>query len=97
MAAQSMSNLVILVWQHREVTGEPDVEVRIPTTMVKWVPRLMRFVPKKTREETWGEGIDFDGMMADLDNLVKEAMASGKPELMTVKTKDAFVKMAVEN
>ncbi|HZW85278.1 MAG TPA: hypothetical protein VFE91_05190 [Nitrososphaerales archaeon] len=92
-----MSNLVILVWQHREMGGDPDVEVRIPTNLVKWVPKLMRFVPKKTKDETWGEGVDFDGMMADLDELVKEATASGKPELMTVKTKDAFVKMTVEN
>lgn len=91
-----MSNLVILVWQKREATGEPDVEVRIPTSLAKWVPRMMRFVPKRTKEETWGQGIDFDGMFADIEKLVSEASASGQTELMTVKAKDAFVKITIE-
>jgi hypothetical protein len=91
-----MSNLMILVWQNKEGSGEPDFEVRIPARLAKWVPRLMRFVPKKTREETWGEGVDFDGMMADIENLVKEASEGGQPELMTVKTKDSFVRISVE-
>ena len=91
-----MSNLVVLVWQKREATGEPDVEVRIPTSLAKWVPRMMKFVPQKTREENWGRDIDFDGMFADIESLVKEASESGHPEIMTVKTRDANVKITVE-
>jgi len=91
-----MSNLLIRIWQNREATGEPDVEVRIPTRLVKWVPRLMKFVPKKTREETWGQEVDFDGMVADLEKLVNEATSMNQPELMTIKTKDSFVKIVVE-
>jgi hypothetical protein len=91
-----MSNLVILVWQNREMVGDPDVEVRIPTSLAKWVPRMMKFVPKKTKEETWGSDVDFDGMFADIEKLVNEASAAGQPELMKVKTKDAFVKITIE-
>jgi hypothetical protein len=91
-----MSNLMILVWQNREGTGEPDVEVKLPTKMAKWVPRLMKFVPKKTKEETWGQDVDFDAMVADLDGLIKDATDVGQPELMTVKSKDSFVKIIVE-
>ncbi len=91
-----MSNLLILVWQNREGTGEPDVEVKIPVTMVKWVPRLMRFVPKKAKEETWGQDVDFEGMFADIDKLVAEASEKGQPDIMTVKAKDAFVKITIE-
>ncbi len=91
-----MSNLLILVWQNREGTGEPEVEVKIPVSMVRWVPRLMRFVPKKTKEETWGQDVDFEGMFADIDKLVAEATEKGQPDLMTVKSKDAFVKITIE-
>lgn len=97
-----MFKLMILVWQNREGTGEPDVEVKIPTSMAKWVPRLMKFVPKETKEtketkeKTWGHEVDLDGVLGDLENLVKEATETGQPELMRVKTKDAFVKITVE-
>jgi hypothetical protein len=87
---------MILVWQNREAKGEPDVEVRIPTSMAKWVPRLMKFVPKKTKDETWGQDVDFEGMFADIDKLVSEASENGQPELVTVKAKDAFVKITIE-
>ena len=46
-----MADLKILVWEHREPTGDPDVEVKIPASMAKWVPRMMRFEPRKTKEE----------------------------------------------
>jgi hypothetical protein len=91
-----MSNLMILVWQNKEGTGEPDVEVKLPTKMAKWVPRLMKFVPKKTKEETWGQDIDFDSMVANIDDLIKDATDEGQPELLTVKTKDSFVRITVE-
>ncbi|HEV2226322.1 MAG TPA: hypothetical protein VGR56_05895 [Nitrososphaerales archaeon] len=91
-----MSNLSILVWQNKEGSGEPEVEVKIPVSMVKWVPRLMKFVPKKTREENWGEDVDFEGMFADIDKMVKEASEKGEPELMTVRAKDAFVRIKVD-
>ncbi len=91
-----MSNLKILVWQNREGTGEADVEVRIPTNMAKWVPRLMRFMPKKTMEETWGSDVNFDEMFIDIEKLVKEAAESGQPEIMDIKTKDSHVKILVE-
>ena len=91
-----MANLTVLVWQNREATGEPDVEVKIPTTMAKWVPKLIKFVPKKTREEQWGKDIDFDVVFADLENVVKEAVEKGEAELMSVKTRDSFVKITVQ-
>ena len=91
-----MSNLIVLVWQNKEGTGDPDVEVKVPTTLAKWVPRLMRFVPKKTKEETWGADIDFDAMVSNLEELVKDASESKVPELMTVKTKNAFVRVGIE-
>ena len=91
-----MANLIILVWKNSEGTGEPEAEVRIPTNLVKWLPRMMMFVPKKTKEETWGRDIDFGAMAADIDKLVQESVASGPMEPMTVKTKDAFVKISVE-
>ncbi len=91
-----MSNLKILVWQNREGVGEADVEVRIPTSLAKWVPRLMRFVPRKTKEETWGSDINFDEILTDIEKLVKEAVESGQLEIMDVKTKDSHVKIMVE-
>ncbi|HKT21406.1 MAG TPA: hypothetical protein VJR06_02105 [Nitrososphaerales archaeon] len=91
-----MANIMILVWKNREGTGEPEVEVRIPSNLVKWLPRMMMFVPKKTKEETWGEDIDFGAMATDIDKLVQESIASGPMEPMTVKTKDSFVKISIE-
>lgn len=92
-----MANLVILVWHNREGTGEPEVEVKIPATMAKWVPRLMKLVPKKTKEETWGgQEVDFDAVFADLEKAVQEAAEKGESELMTAKTRDGFFRIKVE-
>jgi hypothetical protein len=62
-----MADLKILVWDHREPQGEPDVEVKIPASMAKWIPKLMRLVPKKNRDEMWGGEVDFDAMFSDID------------------------------
>ena len=92
-----MANVMILVWKNKEGTGDPDVEVKIPASMAKWVPRLMKFVPKKTKEETWGgQEVDFDAVFADLENVIQEAVQKGQAELMSVKTRDSFVKITVE-
>ncbi|HUI85680.1 MAG TPA: hypothetical protein VLY21_00800 [Nitrososphaerales archaeon] len=91
-----MADLIIFVWRNREGTGEPEVEVKIPAAMAKWVPRLMRFVPRSARDQYWGQDVDFEGMLSDLDKLVNEALASGRSELMSVKTKDSFVKVTVQ-
>ena len=64
-----MANLKILVWQNAKATGEPEVEVKVPAGLAKWVPRLMKFVPRKTKEETWGQDVDFDGLVADVQKL----------------------------
>jgi hypothetical protein len=91
-----MANLLVLIWRNKEPVGEPDAEVKIPASMAKWVPKLMRFVPKKTKEETWGREVDFDAVFADLEKVVAEAMERGQAELMSVKTHDGFVKIMVE-
>lgn len=57
---------------------------------------MMRLIPKKTKDETWGGDVDFDAMFTDIDKLVQEASTAESPELMTVKSKDAFVRMKVE-
>jgi len=91
-----MADLMILVWDHREPQGEPDVEVKIPATMAKWIPKMMRFVPKKNREDMWGEGVDFDAMFSDIDQMIKTAAASGSQELMSVRAKDTHVKVLIQ-
>ena len=92
-----MANVMILVWKNKEGTGDPDVEVKIPASMAKWVPRLMKFVPKKRKEETWGgQEVDFDAVFADLENVIQEAVHKGQAELMSVKTRDSFVRITVE-
>jgi len=92
-----MANLLIQIWRNKEGAGDPDVEVKIPASMSKWVPRLMRFVPKKTKEETWGgQEVDFDAVFADLEKVVQEAVQTGQAELMSVKTRDGFVRITVE-
>ena len=91
-----MANLLVLIWQNKEATGEPDVEVKIPASMAKWVPRLMRFIPKRTKEETWGREVDFDAVFADIEKVVQEAVQQGQAELMSVKTRDGFVRIIVE-
>jgi hypothetical protein len=95
-ASSEMPNVKILIWRNKEGTGEPEVEVKVPLSMAKWVPRLMRFVPKRTKEETWGDEIDFDQMFAGIEKMVNEASVSGHSELMEVKTKDSYVKISVD-
>lgn len=91
-----MSNLKILVWKNTSGVGEPEVEVKIPTRLARWIPRLMRFVPKKTMEDNWGTDVDFNKMFVELEGLIKEASEGGQPEIMDVKTKDSHVKILVE-
>jgi len=91
-----MADLMILVWDHREPQGDPDVEVKIPATMAKWIPTMMRFVPKKNREEMWGDQVDFNAMFADIDQMIKSAAASGNQELMSVRAKDTHVKVLIK-
>jgi len=92
-----MANLKILVWKNKEGTGDPDVEAKIPASMAKWVPKLLKFVPKKTQEETWGgHEVDFDAVFGDLEKVIQEAIETGQAELMSVKTRDSFVRITVE-
>jgi hypothetical protein len=92
-----MADIKILVWKAREPAegAEPDVEVKMPTSLARWVPKMMVFVPKKTREETWGADADFS-MFADLDKMLNELPESGVKEVMDVKTKDSRVKILIE-
>lgn len=91
-----MSDLMILVWEHREPKGDPDVEVKIPANMAKWIPKMMRFVPKKNRDEIWGNEVDFDAMFADIDQMIKTAATGGNQEIMTVRAKDTYVKVLIQ-
>ena len=91
-----MSNLKVLLWKNREGTGDPEVEVRIPSTMAKWIPRMMAFVPRKRRDEIWGEDVDFEAMFANIEQLMSEARASGVSEIADVKTRDGHVKVMIE-
>lgn len=92
-----MADIKILVWKMREPPegAEPEVEVKMPASLAKWVPRMMAFVPKKQREETWGANADFS-MFADLDKMLNELPESGVKEIMDVKTRDSRVKILVE-
>jgi hypothetical protein len=91
-----MADLMIQVWEHREPQGEPDVEVKIPATMTKWIPKMMRFVPRKNREELWGGDVDFDAMFSDIDQMIKTAAESGTQEVMSVRAKDTHVKVLIQ-
>jgi len=91
-----MADLLILVWEHKEPQGDPDVEVKIPATMAKWIPKMMRFVPKKNKEELWGGDVDFEAMFADIDQMIKTASASGNQELLSVRAKDTHVKVLLQ-
>jgi len=91
-----MTDIKVLVWKKSEAVGEPDVEVRIPAKMAKWVPRMMAFMPKKTQVELWGENADFGAMMGNMEQLVNEAVAGGETDLMEVKTKDSHVKVFIQ-
>ena len=92
-----MADIKILVWRTPEppAGAQPDVEVKIPASLARWVPKMMAFVPKKNREETWGADADFS-MFADLVKMLNELPEAGVREIMDVKTKDARVKVLVE-
>lgn len=92
-----MADIKVLVWKAREPTvgAEPDVEVKVPASLARWVPRMMTLVPKKSREETFGADVDFS-MFADLEKMINEMPESGVKEIMDVKTKDSRVKVLVE-
>ncbi len=91
-----MTAIKILIWKTNEETGDPDVEVRIPSALAKWVPRLMGFIPKKTRADVWGEDVDFKSMFSNIDQLVAEAVASGLTEVAEVKTREGRMKVMLE-
>jgi hypothetical protein len=91
-----MSKLKIVVWQNKnQPMGDPDVEVTIPSYMAKWVPRMMKLIPKQTKEDIWGQDADF---MKDfnLEEMMTDAANSGENEVMEVKSKDGYVKIFVE-
>ncbi len=89
-----MGKLKIVVWEKGDTSAEPDVEVTIPTYLAKWVPKMMKFMPKKAKHEVWGEDIDFREF--NLDELIKEATEKGESEILEVKSKEAYVKMYIE-
>jgi len=89
-----MAKLKILVWESKDPSGEPDVEVIIPSYLVKWAPRMMKFMPRKAKEEVWGTDINWEDF--NLDEMMREAIEQGESELVEVKTKDAYVKMVIE-
>ncbi len=91
-----MSNLKVLVWRTSEAVGEPEVEVKIPAALAKWIPRLMAFIPKKTKDEVWGEQVDFNALFANIEQLLDEAAKSGAKEIADVKTRDSHVKVLIE-
>jgi hypothetical protein len=91
-----MATIKFLIWKTNDGTGDPDVEVRIPSAMARWVPRMMAFVPRKSREEIWGEDADFKSMFSNIDQLVAEAVASGLSEVAEVKTKEGRMKIVLE-
>jgi len=92
-----MADIKILVWKAREPPegAEPDVEVKMPASLARWVPKMMAFVPKKSRDEAWGADADFS-MFADLEKMLNELPESGVREIMDVKTKDSRGKVLVE-
>lgn len=93
------SKLKILVWEgDRE--GEPTVEVTAPTYLAKWADRFMKFVPRKTRDDLWGEDVDLSEL--NLEALIKEAIESGETDILEVKAKgkrdgkDVYVKVFLD-
>ncbi|HUI01463.1 MAG TPA: hypothetical protein VLX56_07520 [Nitrososphaerales archaeon] len=90
-----MADIMVLVWKKKEAVGDPDVEVRIPARLAKFVPRMMAFIPKKEQVDLWGENADFGAMVGNLEQLVNEATAAGETDLMEVKTKDSHVKVFI--
>ena len=92
-----MADIKILVWKMREPPqgAEPEVEVKMPASLARWLPKFMAFVPKKAREETWGADADFS-MFADLEKMLNELPEAGMKEIMDIKTKDSRIKVLVE-
>jgi hypothetical protein len=95
-ASKTLSYLKILVWKTSEPVGDPDVEVKIPSSLARWVPRMMMFVPRKTKEELWGANADFNAIFANIEQMVSDAVESGVKEVLDVKTKDSHVKVLIE-
>ena len=91
-----MAEIKVLIWRTRDATGDPEVEVRIPAGLAKWVPKMMAFVPQRAKSEIWGEGADFDAVFANFEQLVAEAARDGLKEVLDVKYKDGHVKVIVE-
>lgn len=91
-----MPEIRILAWRKTDPVGEPDVEIRMPVALAKWIPKLMWFVPRKTRIELWGEDADFASMLGNIQQLIQEAAEGGIKEIMDVKTRDSHVKVLVE-
>ena len=63
--------------------------------MAKWAPRMMRLMPKEARRDLWGE--DFSLGDLDLDEMLKEAIAAGEELLLEVKSREAYVKIVLED
>jgi hypothetical protein len=89
-----MVKLKIVVWESTTPSGEPDVEVTIPSYLAKWAPRMMRMMPKEAREEVWGKDVNWDDF--NLDELMKEAIDQGESELLEVKSRDSYVRIYIE-
>jgi hypothetical protein len=86
--------LKILVWESRTPSGEPDVEVTIPSYLAKWAPRMMRMMPRVAREEVWGTDVNWDDF--NLDELMREAIEQGETELLEVKSRNSYVRIYIE-
>jgi hypothetical protein len=91
-----MTNIKVLVWRNSDGTGDPEVEVKIPAAMARWVPRMVALVPKKSKAEVWGDGVDVDALFGNFEQLVTEAAQSGLKEILDVKSKDAHVKVLID-
>jgi hypothetical protein len=91
-----MAEIKVLVWKGGEAAGEPDVEVKVPASLAKWVPRMMALVPRKTKVELWGEQADFATIFGNLEQMINEAVAGGSKEIADIKTKESHLKILVE-
>lgn len=91
-----MAEIKVLVWKTSEALGEPDVEVKVPASLARWIPKMMAFVPKKAKSEVWGEDTDFSALFTNLEQLVNEAVQGGSKEIADVRTKESHVKILVE-
>jgi hypothetical protein len=52
-------------------------------------------MPKEARRDLWGE--DFNLGDLDLDEMLKEAIAAGEELLLEVKSREAYVKIVLED